>query len=92
MRVRSWDGGTLFNKIRVPKRMGRPKGQGARRWDDRYKVASSDSGGHAVYHGSSNVRPRVGTGGHFLIRLRPQNEWDGQRDRGAEDGTIVKGL
>jgi hypothetical protein len=34
----------------------------------------------------------VGTGGHFLIRLRPQNEWDGQRDRGPEDGTIVKGL
>jgi hypothetical protein len=30
----SWDGGTLFNKIRVPKRMGRPKGQGARRWDN----------------------------------------------------------
>ena len=30
----SWDGGTLFNKIRVPKRMGRPKGQGTRRWDD----------------------------------------------------------
>ena len=34
----------------------------------------------------------VGTGGHFLIRLASQNEWDGQRDRGAEDGTIVKGL
>ena len=34
----------------------------------------------------------VGTGGHFLIRLGSQNEWDGQRDRGAEDGTIVKGL
>ena len=25
----SWDGGTLFNKIKAPKRMGRPKGQGA---------------------------------------------------------------
>ena len=34
----------------------------------------------------------VGTGGHFLIRLGSQNEWDGQRDRGPEDGTIVKGL
>jgi hypothetical protein len=30
----SWDGGTLFNKIKVPKRMGRPKGQGGRRWDE----------------------------------------------------------
>jgi hypothetical protein len=38
------------------------------------------------------VQAIVGTGGHFLIRLRPQNEWDGQRDRGPEDGTIVKGL
>ena len=43
--------------------------------------------GWAVIFGSL-----VGTGGHFLIRLRPQNEWDGQRDRGPEDGTIVKGL
>jgi len=34
----------------------------------------------------------VGTGGHFLIRLGSQNEWDGQRDKGPEDGTIVKGL
>ncbi len=46
-----------------------------------------------------NAKPRlrvqaiiVGTGGHFLIRLGSQNEWDGQRDRGPEDGTIVKGL
>ena len=34
----------------------------------------------------------VGTGAHILIRLGSQNEWDGQRDRGPEDGTIVKGL
>jgi hypothetical protein len=26
---KSWDGGTVFNKITAPKRMGRPKGQGA---------------------------------------------------------------
>jgi hypothetical protein len=36
----------------------------------------------------------VGTGGQFLIRLGPPNEWDGQRDRqglrGAEDGTMVR--
>jgi hypothetical protein len=38
------------------------------------------------------VQAIVGTGGHFLIRLGSQNEWDGQRDRGPEDGTIVKGL
>jgi hypothetical protein len=39
-----------------------------------------------------NMNMNMNTGGHFLIRLGSQNEWDGQRDRGPEDGTIVKGL
>jgi len=28
----------------------------------------------------------------FLIRLGSQNERDGQRDRGPEDGTMVQGV
>jgi len=38
------------------------------------------------------VQAIVGTGGHFLIRLGSQNERDGQRDRGPEDGTMVQGI
>ena len=38
------------------------------------------------------VQAIVGTGGHFLIRLGSQNERDGQRDRGPEDGTMVQGV